>query len=56
MATEARETNGDGEVDPADIPTDPQIQPDDQPGKPGMSGAPETPGGSSTPPPDEEDE
>ena len=48
---EEREAHDDGEVDPADIPTDPQIQPDDQPGKTGMSGAPETPGGSSTPPP-----
>ena len=52
---EERNGNEGEEVDPVDIPTDPQIQPDEQPGKTGQSGAPETPGGSSTPPEDEGD-
>jgi hypothetical protein len=37
------------EQDPTTIPTDPQLAPQEQTGKRGMSGAPETPGGSSQP-------
>jgi hypothetical protein len=37
------------EVEPADIPTDPQIQPGERTGRTGESGAPEIPGGSSVP-------
>jgi hypothetical protein len=46
--TEHTPDDGD-EVEPVDIPTDPQIQSEEHTGKTGESGAPETPGGSSTP-------
>ena len=53
---EEREAHDGDEVDPVDIPTDPKIQSEEHTGKTEESGAPETPGGSSTPPQDGPDE